>query len=152
MHGFKSNKMFILDLKARKWEMKTYTNGPEERSSHSVAVKDGKMYIFGGKNIDNNKLGDFWVYEFDKDSWTQIDVPEGEGPISRSGHSSGVFKNFILIYGGIHELTQELNDMYLYDTKSGSWILLMEECYSPLHNRSVHSSFSLSGKLKFYTL
>lgn len=106
------------------------------------------MYVFGGKNVDNNKLGDFWIYDIKNDSWTEVPVPEIDGPISRSGHSTGVYKDYIIIYAGIHELTQELSDMYLYNTTTGNWATLFEEEYSPVHrDKSVHSSFSMSSKL-----
>lgn len=104
------------------------------------------MYIFGGKNFENNKLGDFWAFDFENDSWTELPVPDMEGPISRSGHSSGVYKNFIIIYAGIHELTQELSDMYIYDINRKHWTLVFEEEHSPVHNKSPTSSFSQTGK------
>jgi len=133
-------------LNTRKWETKSFEHGPPERSSHSATIKDGLMYVFGGKDTENEKLGDFWVYDISNQSWSEIEIPSGEGPISRSGHSTGVFKNYIIIYAGIHELTQELSDMYLYSTKNNTWATLFEEEYSPVHHRSHHSSFS-SGKI-----
>lgn len=146
VHGFKSNKLFILDMATRKWEERKYTNGPPKRASHSAVIKDGKMYVFGGKTVENNKLGDFWVYDIAGDSWSEIKFEADEGPISRSGHSTGVFKNYIIVYAGIHELTKELSDMYLYDTVNKHWTTLFDEEHSPVHNRSVHSSFSSAQK------
>mmetsp|Transcript_1126 Transcript_1126/g.1017 ORF Transcript_1126/g.1017 Transcript_1126/m.1017 type:complete len:515 (+) Transcript_1126:82-1626(+) len=147
VHGFKSNKMFILDLNSKKWETKTFDQGPSERSSHSSVLREGKIYVFGGKDSENDKLGDLWVYDIEKDSWEEIEIPEGEGPISRSGHSTGAFKNFIIIYAGIHELTQELSDMYLYNVIDNTWTTLFEEEYSPVnHNRSNNSSFTSGNK------
>lgn len=118
VHGFKTNNMYILDIATRKWHVKEFTKGPPPRASHSATIKDGELYIFGGKDEENEKLGDLWVYSIKDDTWKEIVYPRSEGPISRSGHSTGVFKNFIIIYAGIHELTQELSDMYLYDTKN----------------------------------
>jgi len=116
---------------------------PPERSSHSAVIKDGNIYVFGGKDVDNCKLGDFWVYNISSNTWKEIGVCDG--PLSRSGHSTGVYKNYIVIYAGIHELTQELSDMYLFDTKTETWMTLFEEEYSPVHqNRSHHSSFASS--------
>jgi N-acetylneuraminic acid mutarotase len=147
IHGFKTNNMYILDIETRKWQTMHFKNGPPPRASHSAIVKDDELYIFGGKDEDNNKLGDLWIYNIKTGTWNEAQYPHGEGPISRSGHSTGVFKNYIIVYAGIHELTQELSDMYLYDTNNGTWITLFEEEHSPVHhNRSNHSSFS-SGKL-----
>lgn len=108
-------------------------------------IKDGKIYVFGGKDIDNNRLGDFWVYDISDNSWEEIIILKSEGPISRSGHSTGVYKDFIIIYAGIHELTRELSDMYLFNTNTNNWVTLFEEEYSPVHQRTNNFLFS-SGR------
>lgn len=35
------------------------------------------------------------------------------------------------LFGGIYEITKELNDFHLYDFKRNKWITLFEETYSP---------------------
>ena len=35
------------------------------------------------------------------------------------------------LFGGIYEITKELNDFHLYDFKKNKWITLFEETYSP---------------------
>lgn len=42
-------------------------------------------------------------------------------PCERSGHSANVFKDKMLIFGGILELTKELNDLVSYDFVSGTF-------------------------------
>jgi len=37
----------------------------------------------------------------------------------------------LIIFGGIHEVTKELNDMHLYDIKNKRWINFFEELNSP---------------------
>ena len=32
-----------------------------------------------------------------------------------------VYQNFVILHGGIMEVTQELNDMYAFDTKYNCW-------------------------------
>ncbi|CAI2366322.1 unnamed protein product [Moneuplotes crassus] len=147
VNGFKSNKIFIYNLDSKEWSVKEHEDGIPPRSSHSAVVKDGFMYVFGGKDIENNKLRDFWKYDIENDKWSNIFIPENEGPLSRSGHSTGVYKDYIIIYAGIHELTQELCDMYLYNTKNGNWVSMFEDASSPVnHNKSMNSSFSSMNK------
>lgn len=43
-------------------------------------------------------------------------------PLARSGHSAAVYKDFMLVFGGIHEVTKELDDMLIYDFKNNWWI------------------------------
>ena len=38
---------------------------------------DDKMYIFGGKDEDNEKLKDFWCFDFLSSSWIQKECDEG---------------------------------------------------------------------------
>jgi hypothetical protein len=37
----------------------------------------------------------------------------------------------MLIFGGIYEVTKELDDMYLFDFRNKRWILFFEEIQSP---------------------
>lgn len=37
----------------------------------------------------------------------------------------------MILFGGIQEITKEINDFYLYDFKTNTWITLFEETASP---------------------
>lgn len=88
-------------------------DAPVARASHSASYYADKMYIFGGQDDDNNKLGDLWQFD---GQWTQLAPRDGDYiPIPRSGHTSVVFGQKMYIFGGIYELTKELNDMVVFD-------------------------------------
>ena len=55
-----------------------------------------------------------------------------EPPLARSGHSACLYKEFMLIFGGIHEVTKELDDMHIFDFKNKRWIQFFEEMSSPV--------------------
>ena len=42
---------------------------PPPRAGHSAVVYGDKMWIFGGKSNDNDKLLDLWAFDFGKMSW-----------------------------------------------------------------------------------
>jgi hypothetical protein len=44
------------------------------------------MYIFGGKDSENDKLNDLWRFDLDDKKWEKME-PEGDLPMERSGHS-----------------------------------------------------------------
>ena len=70
-----------------------------------------------------------------------------EAPLKRSGHSAVVYKNFMIIFGGIYELTQELNDMHIYDFNNGQWFAILNEMESPSPHATgfgEHKSFAKS--------
>ena len=47
--------------------------------------------------------------------------------MARSGHSAILYQNYIGIFGGIFEVTKELNDFHLYDITNNKWIKLFSE-------------------------
>lgn len=76
-----------------------------------------KLYIFGGQDDENNKLNDLWEFDLNQSSWRQItDLPSNSYvPGPRSGHSASVFDGKMYIFGGILELTKELNELLAFD-------------------------------------
>ena len=42
---------------------------PKPRASASSAVYNGRLYVFGGQDDDNNKLDDLWEFDFTGNSW-----------------------------------------------------------------------------------
>jgi N-acetylneuraminic acid mutarotase len=72
--------------------------------------------MFGGQEDDNRKLNDIWSFDCDEMVWTQIEQGEDDyKPTKRSGHTTVVFGQKMYIFGGILELTHELNDLVVFD-------------------------------------
>lgn len=93
------------------------------------------MYIFGGKDEENNKLNDIWIFNFQCQEWSFVECLNE--PTPRSGHSASLYnENFMIIYGGIVEITKELNDMHIFDMVNNKWICLFEEINSPKKARA----------------
>ena len=59
--GFKSNDLWLYHINENKWEEIKIDSSPCERSNQAAALINDKLYIFGGKDIENNKLSDLWV-------------------------------------------------------------------------------------------
>jgi N-acetylneuraminic acid mutarotase len=93
------------------------------------------MYVFGGKNEDSEKLNDLWVYNIADKKWVEINA-EGEIPFERSGHSSDVYEDYLVIFGGIWDVTKELNDLHLYSFKENQWITVQTSANSPQIEKS----------------
>lgn len=97
------------------------------------------MYVFGGKNEESEKLNDLWVYNIAQEKWTQL-VPSGEKPYERSGHSMSVFKDYLVIFGGIWEVTKELNDLCVYSIAKNQWVTLNQSSNADAIDRSPRRS------------
>jgi len=86
------------------------------------------MYVFGGKDAENIKLNDLWCFHVEQSRWELIEVEDAETiPMARSGHSATIYLDYMVLFGGIFEITKELNDMPLFDFSNRRWVYLYEE-------------------------
>jgi N-acetylneuraminic acid mutarotase len=65
-NGVRTNSMVRYNFESNTWSEFKAAGGPEPqpRAGHSALIYDDKMWIFGGKDDDNEKLNDFWSYSF----------------------------------------------------------------------------------------
>lgn len=64
-------------------------------------------------------MNDMWCFDLQTNVWSQVDQSNCEyKPTPRSGHSSVVYGDKMYIFGGILELTKELNDLVVYNFES----------------------------------
>ena len=47
----------------------------------------------------------------------------------------------MIVFGGIYEVTKELNDLSLFDLRQKKWITLFEETHSPVGKRAGANMF-----------
>ena len=65
--GVRQNSMIAYNIEKGEWEVLLPDKDsklPQPRAGHSAIVYDDKMYVFGGKDEDNEKLKDLWCFEF----------------------------------------------------------------------------------------
>ena len=99
------------------------------------------MVIFGGRDFESNKLNDLWVFNFSTYQWEYIEISDDDvKPLRRSGHSACLYKDMMLIFGGIFEVTKELDDMLLFDFRNKRWILFFDEISSPVRFKQSQGS------------
>ena len=126
-NGERTNEVYILNLLTMKWtHVDISTTKPGIRSGHSGAIYNDGLYIFGGISDEGEKLNDFWRFDLSSHSWQEV-LAEGERPTGRSGHSSVVYKDVLIIFGGMKDITKETNDMYSYNFTTNIWTLFQYE-------------------------
>lgn len=92
------------------------------RAGHSTVLHNGALYTFGGQDDDNNKLDDVWMYDVANAAWTLCAQEEGAlKPTPRCGHTATVCDGKMYVFGGILELTKELNDLCIFDIATQKW-------------------------------
>ena len=84
------------------------------------------MWVFGGQD-DDGKLNDIWVYDIPTNQWEEIDLTNDERPMPRSGHSMALHKHYLVIFGGIFEITKEMDDCWVFNMKSKQFTQLFED-------------------------
>ncbi|KAI1172440.1 WLM domain-containing protein [Nemania sp. FL0916] len=125
------NDLNIYYIDRDEWHCVTSPNAPLPRSGHAWCrggnQKDS-VFLFGGE-FSSPKQGtfyhynDFWRLEPSTREWTRIEV-KGKTPPSRSGHRMTYYKNYIILYGGFQDTsnqTKYLNDLWLFDTQNYFW-------------------------------
>lgn len=126
------NDLFIYLIDRGEWHQVSSGNSPLPRSGHAACRggNTGGIYISGGefsspKQNQFYHYHDFWHLDTDSREWTKLE-PRGKGksPPARSGHRMTYFKNYIILFGGFQDTSQQtkyLNDTWIYDCKENIW-------------------------------
>ncbi|MCJ1430799.1 hypothetical protein MMC27_000149 [Xylographa pallens] len=124
------NDLFIYLIDRREWRIVNSPNSPLPRSGHAWCRggNAGGIYLFGGE-FSSPKQGtfyhynDFWRLDPSTREWTRLET-KGKGPPARSGHRMTCFKNYILLFGGFQDTSQQtkyLQDIWIYDCQNYVW-------------------------------
>ena len=76
VNGARVNDVYQLDFVANaaslNWTKFDFdkAKSPLPRASHSSIIHENKLYVFGGQDDENNKLGDMWQFDFTTSNWT----------------------------------------------------------------------------------
>lgn len=128
--GERTNETWKYVIATNRWERITWpasAPAPSARAAHSAIARGNEMIIFGGRDEDNEKLNDIWSFNCETSKWTKI-TPANPSPLPRCGHSATMYnENTMLIFGGIFEVTKELNDLQSFDFTTRKWQAIFEE-------------------------
>ena len=124
VNGSRVNQVIMCKHEGTSFSARTLSDncGPSARAGFSCGLSGKSVYMFGGQEDDNRKLNDVWSFNCDDNSWSQVKFEQNDFlPTPRSGHSTVVYGQKIFIFGGILELTKELNDLVVFDLKTGKF-------------------------------
>ncbi|KAH6660181.1 WLM domain-containing protein [Truncatella angustata] len=125
------NDLSIYYTDRHEWHTVTSPNAPLPRSGHAWCRggnQSNSVFLFGGE-FSSPKQGtfyhynDFWRLEPRSREWTRIEC-KGKTPPARSGHRMTYYKNYIILFGGFQDTsnqTKYLADLWLYDTANFVW-------------------------------
>jgi hypothetical protein len=128
--------VFKFNFKSGEWKALIVADGdpkPSARAGHSavcyIEEESGRayMYVFGGKDNEDNKLNDLWRMSLDTETWEAVHLDDSlpqQVPMGRVGHSSAIYNGHLVVFGGIFEITKELNDSHIFNLKTRVWTKL----------------------------
>ena len=124
------NDLFVYLIDRREWRTVRSPNSPLPRSGHAWCRggNGGGIYLFGGE-FSSPKQGtfhhynDFWYLDPTSREWERLETKK-QGPPARSGHRMTFFKNFVILFGGFQDTSQQtryLQDLWIYDCQKCIW-------------------------------
>ncbi|KAJ5899537.1 hypothetical protein N7495_004281 [Penicillium taxi] len=129
-HATFFNNLFVHLIDRGEWREVSSPNSPLPRSGHAWCRggNTGGVYLFGGE-FSSPKQGtfyhynDFWHLDTGTREWTRIET-KSKGPPARSGHRMTYYKNYIILFGGFQDTSQQtkyLQDLWIYDCQKYTW-------------------------------
>ena len=97
---------------------------PSRRSGHSFCAVGDLVYLFGGNDMRRPPGPNNELFKLDMSSaefyWSKIDNP-GRNPEPRSHHTTVVYGNKIILFGGFRSSSIRYNDVWILDTTNDEW-------------------------------
>lgn len=90
------------------------TKRPPARTSHSsVAYKSQYIFIIGGEGENQMPFNDIWIYNILSKEYSEFNIEALNEFEGRLCHSSILFNDIIVIYGGMKNVDQTLDNLIL---------------------------------------
>ena len=81
VEGAIQNDMWPLNLETFTWsEVPQGEQRPPARAGHSMVLAENALWVFGGKDEENNKLNDLWRFDLAGSSWSEVQC-KGDAPL-----------------------------------------------------------------------
>eukprot|EP00750_Incisomonas_marina_P001532 INCI1131.2.p1 GENE.INCI1131.2~~INCI1131.2.p1 ORF type:complete len:1923 (+),score=223.19 INCI1131.2:506-6274(+) len=99
------------------------------------------VVIVGGHDVQGNTVQDTWALSFSSRRWKQWPSTVGIKPSARHSSSFGIFEDHMYIFGGLHNSTTVLNDIWRLDLdasvqiQAAAWTRLSKYAPVPLDPR-----------------
>ncbi|KAJ6629401.1 hypothetical protein B0H10DRAFT_1363881 [Mycena sp. CBHHK59/15] len=110
----------------------TIGDTPPRLIGASTTVVGSKMYLFGGSVVSESRLvSDLYVFDLELGRWERIlPATEGPAPKPRYYHSADIWKNHLVVFGGLtsqatnmnSEKLRVTNDVQLFDLSTRHWL------------------------------
>ncbi|MHC4402368.1 MAG: Kelch repeat-containing protein [Planctomycetota bacterium] len=106
---------------ANRWRKVESPGGdvPGPRYGARMACCDGRLYLFGGNVTGVGRLGDFYRFDPEADTWQRLTRSSGDVPGPRYAHALIAVDDGLYLFGGGG--AGYLNDLYRYRPAADRW-------------------------------
>lgn len=125
-HGYSSrgylDDTYALDLQTNLWRNITPNIRPMKRAGQAATLdtQNDRMYLFGGQTEQGSLLGDLWVLDPVKKSWTEL-KPNGARPTDRTDATLAYDdEGYLWLFGG-RTISGATNELWKYDPNINQW-------------------------------
>ncbi|KAL3693044.1 hypothetical protein R1sor_006695 [Riccia sorocarpa] len=116
------NLVHAFDLESRTWSIiESKGEVPAPRVGVTLVAVDNILYVFAGRNKEHKELNDLFSFNVDTGEWKLL-TSGAKSPPERSYHAFTADEGNKKLYtfGGCGK-DGRLNDLWVYDIKSGEW-------------------------------
>ena len=97
---------------------------PKRRCNHSSFIYQNEFYVFGGTDISEKKIKDFYKIHLQDSEikWEEL-KPTGDIPDAIAYHTGTLYKDKFYVIGGENDFKSAMCTLYIYDIKENKWEL-----------------------------
>lgn len=128
-----SNLVYSYDFQTNIWKLyymptpnEKKNEKPKRRANAGAVIFNDELFIYGGTN-GKSKFNDLWKFDLKTLKWSQMSKMEEFKPEPRSGHIFVNYKDKLVLFGGIHDIAHEKNDILFFDLEKGIWKKIEED-------------------------
>ncbi|TDH65060.1 uncharacterized protein CCR75_002142 [Bremia lactucae] len=104
---------------------------PPSRAFHTASVvsvrRNSVVFMYGGKSVENEVLGDAWHLSVDDYKWFKLPSTMSLNPGPRLGCSSAVIGECVYLFGGMDRDESYRSDLWRYNTFDRLWHLCHDD-------------------------
>ena len=134
--------LHVIEARTNNLTTQTITGSFTPRLDATVVSYNGQLYVFGGKSINGDFLGDLQMIAPDTSESEEIRTENGPSP--RYSHSACLIDHKMYIFGGI-TTSGVSNELFVYDIKKNEW----EKIENNLNPSAEHSCAKVGDILFF---
>ena len=125
-NGAMNNQLLCYDPNTHNWtNPQCFGSIPTPRSNHASTIFNDKVWVLGGKDSSNNKLGDFFELRMNSLTWSQIQTVKPRPKARSSSTLTALTNDMLVLHGGFgvdETMTPvTLHDTWIIDLTSHSW-------------------------------